>query len=75
MNKHLLTSLLTLALAPAYSAEPSQSAISVQQNAQRLCQQQRTDICVKKLCQTKDDKNCVKICEITVENECRQAGE
>ncbi|CDZ79000.1 hypothetical protein BN59_03315 [Legionella massiliensis] len=75
MIKQILTSLLLLALAATYAAEPSPTAIDDQKDDQSLCIQQRIDLCIKKLCQSKEEQNCVNTCELTVKNECRQAGE
>ncbi len=75
MKKIKLILVLSLSFIAVQAAGIHQNGKSNQQNSQALCVQKRIDICKNKLCGKKATLNCVKICQQTVKNECRFAGE
>lgn len=75
MITRIMTSLLfTVFTLEIQAAGISTTEIDAQEQAQKLCVQQRVDQC-RSICNQTDDINCAQACEENAKNECRQAGE
>ncbi|KTD64313.1 hypothetical protein [Legionella spiritensis] len=74
MNRMIASLLVTLFFLPVQAADITTGEIKAQESDEERCYQERVGRCIDK-CDHAEDKNCTLLCEATVRNECRQAGE